>query len=123
MELPSTEGSITWEDAGQNIPDDMYKMTKFDEYNLEDGKPYVKNQPKDTTKTDRHAKSKAERSFFNSNKQREVWWRYDSDGENGPYIPETIMVKTVKEDDIVPTREQPPVAVTVMFPDPTTDTT
>ena len=43
---------------------------------------------------------------------------------HGSIVPETIMVKTVKEDnDIVPTLERPHVAVTVMFPDTATDTT
>ena len=51
MELPSTEGPSTWEAAGENIPDGMYTMTEFDEHDMEDGKPVVKNPPNDTAET------------------------------------------------------------------------
>ena len=42
MELPSTKGPSTWEATGKNVPDGVYKMTEFDEDDMEDGKPATK---------------------------------------------------------------------------------
>ena len=46
MELPSTKRPSTWEAAEENIPDGVYKMTEFDDDDMEDGKPAAKNPPK-----------------------------------------------------------------------------
>ena len=93
MELPSTEGPSTWEAAGGNIPDGVYKMTEFDEDNMEDGKPYAKNPPKDTTKTDTPSPKQRDLSYIRTYEE-DFGDGYDSDGENGPFVPKIIMVKT-----------------------------
>ena len=49
--MPCNEGPSTWEAARENIPDGMYKMTEFDEDNMEDGKPPAKHPTNNTTKT------------------------------------------------------------------------
>ena len=122
MDLLSIKGPCTLEAVGENIPDSMYEMTEFDEDNMEDGKPYAKNPPKDTAETDTPSLKQRDLSYIRKNKEK-FGDGYDSDGEIGPFVPETIMVETVEEDDdIVPTREQSPKAVTVMFPDTATDT-
>ena len=83
MELPSTEGPSTWEAAGENIPDGMYKMTEFDEDNMEDGKPYVKNPPKDTTKTDTPSPKQRDLSYIQRNEAK-FCDEYDSDDKMDP---------------------------------------
>ena len=43
---------------------------------------------------------------------------YDSDDNNGPFVPASIMIETVEEDNnIIPALESPPVVETVMFLD------
>ena len=123
MELPSTEGPSSWEATRENISDGMYKMTEFNEDDMEHGKPAAKNSPNNTAKTDKLSSKQRDLSYIQRNEAK-FCDRYDSDGESGPFITDIIMVERVEEEeDIVLTLEGPRVAVTVMFPDTTTDTT
>ena len=82
-----------------------------------------KKTPNNTATTNTTSPKQRDLSRIQRNKANLCDW-YGGDGENGPSIPERIMVDTVENDeDIVPILEAPPVAATVKFSDMTTDTT
>ena len=83
MELTSSEGAATWEAAGEYIPDGMYNMTEFGVDDMEIGKPYAKNPPKDTTNTDAPSPNQRDFSYIRTYEEK-FGDEYDSDGENGP---------------------------------------
>ena len=81
-------------------------MNEFDENKMEDGKPFATNPPNDTT-TNTPSQKQIDLSCVHRNEAK-FCEGYGSDGENGPFVPERIMVKTVeKGNDIIPTLETP----------------
>ena len=98
-------------------------MNEYDEDVLEDCKPFTENRPNNTTDNNTPSPQMRDLSYI-QNTEKRFDKGYDSDSEDGPFVPEQIPVETVQEDDdIVPTLTVPPVAPTVMFPDTPTDTT
>ena len=67
MNLPLTKGPSSWEAVRENIPDGMYTMTEFDEYDMEDGKPAAKNSPNNTAKTDTPSPKQRDLSYIQTN--------------------------------------------------------
>ena len=122
-ELSSIKGLRTWEVAGENIPDGMYKMMEFDEDDMEDGRPAAIKAPNNTTKTNPPSPKQRYLSYFQRNEAK-FCDGYDSDGEIGPFVPERFFVETVdEEEDNVLTPKGPPMVVTWMLSDTATDTT
>ena len=99
MELPSTERPSTWEFTGENIPYCMYSMMLFDVDGMEDGKPVAKNPPTNTdtataSTTDTPSLKQRYLSYIQRNEAK-FCDKYDSDGKNGPCVPERIMIISI----------------------------
>ena len=101
MELPSTstEGLSNWDDARGDIADGMYTMTEFNKDDMEDGKPLANNPPNNTNTNNTPISPKMRDLSYTQGAKAAFCDRYDSDGNNGLFVPASIMVETVEEDN------------------------
>ena len=106
--MPTTKGLIFLEAAGEKILVGMYTMRGFNENNMKDGKPFATISPNDAT-IDTPSLKQRDLSCIQRNEAK-FCDRYGNDSENGPFLPERIISKTVQKDKgIIPTPETPTV--------------
>ena len=92
MELPSTEGPSDRDEAERNIPEGTYTMNEYDEEDLEDGNPFAENSLSNTTNNNIPSPKMRDLSYI-QNTDKRFDKGYDSDGEDGPFVPVKYLVR------------------------------